>query len=73
MYSFSICYRHGLPSVTDDAPGAVAIVKLQEGVRMTTNIVDCPAGDVVIGMEVEVVFQPVSEDYTLIFFQPISN
>jgi len=51
----------------------VAIVELHEGVRMTTNIVDCPAGDVVIGMEVEVVFQPVSEDYTLIFFQPISN
>jgi hypothetical protein len=73
VYSFSICHRHGLPSVTDDAPGVVAIVELQEGVRMTTNIVDCPAGDVAIGMEVEAVFQPASEDYTLIFFQPISN
>jgi uncharacterized OB-fold protein len=73
VYSFSICHRHGLPSVTDDAPGVVAIVELQEGVRMTSNIVDCPAGDVAIGMEVEAVFQTVSEDYTLIFFQPISN
>jgi uncharacterized OB-fold protein len=73
VYSYSICHKRGELSVTDGAPNIVAIVELQEGVRMTTNIVGCAAADVRIGMEVEAVFQPVSEDYTLIFFQPICN
>jgi uncharacterized OB-fold protein len=64
---------HGLPSVTDDAPNIVAIVELEEGVRLTSNIIGCSAGDVAIGIEVEAVFETVSADYTLIHFQPISN
>jgi uncharacterized OB-fold protein len=70
VHSFSICNVHGLPSVTEDAPNIVAIIELQEGVRMTTNIVRCAPGDVAIGMEVEAEFQPVSDDYTLITFRP---
>ena len=73
VYSYSICHKRGRPSVTDDAPDIVAIVELQEGVRMTSNIIGCDAADIRIDMEVEAVFQPVSEDYTLILFQPISN
>jgi uncharacterized OB-fold protein len=73
VYSYSVCHHHGKSSAPDDTPDIVAIVELREGVRMTTNIVGCAAADVRIGMEVEAVFQPVSEDYTLIFFQPICN
>ncbi|HEX7891816.1 MAG TPA: Zn-ribbon domain-containing OB-fold protein [Ramlibacter sp.] len=34
----------------------IAYVRLAEGATLMTNIVDCPPGDVRIGMEVEVVF-----------------
>ena len=73
VYSYSVCQQRGRSSGTDDAPDIVAIVELQEGVRTTSNIVGCAATDIHINMQVEAVFQPVSEDCTLILFRPISN
>jgi len=70
VYSFSICNTAGLPSFKGDVPYVVAMVELREGVRMTTNIVDCAATEVFIGMEVEAVFEPVTDDCTLVKFRP---
>jgi len=53
---------------TQESPGVV--VELEEGVRMTTNIVDCDPAEVSIGMAVEAVFRRVTEDYTLVEFRP---
>ena len=55
-----------------EAPYIVAIVELdeQKSVRITTNIIDCAIGDVVIGMPVEVVFEQ-NEDVWLPLFRPI--
>jgi uncharacterized protein len=52
-------------------PYAVAIVELAEDpeVRLTTQIVDCPFGDVQIGMAVEVVFDH-HEDVWVPVFRP---
>ena len=49
----------------DDLPYVLAIVDLEEGVRMMTNIVDCDPEEVSIGMEVEVVFDEVTPEITL--------
>jgi len=38
---------------------------------MMTNIVDCDPQDVKIGMEVEVVFDDITEDVTLPKFKPV--
>ena len=70
VYSYSICNTPGLPSFKGDAPYVVAVVELEEGVRMTTNIVGCAAIDVSIGMQVEAVFERVTEEHTLIKFCP---
>lgn len=45
--------------VGETEPWVIAIVELpeQEGLRLTTNIVDCPVDDVAIGQEVEVTFE----------------
>jgi uncharacterized OB-fold protein len=48
----------------------VAVVELEEGVRMTTNIIDCATTDVYIDMPVEAAFERVTEEYTLIKFRP---
>jgi uncharacterized OB-fold protein len=52
-------------------PYVVAIVGLAEEpeVRLTTQIVDCPVGDVRIGMAVEVVFEH-HEDVWIPVFRP---
>ena len=40
---------------------------------MHTNLVECEPEDVKIGMEVEVVFQPVTDEITLPYFRPVSD
>jgi hypothetical protein len=48
----------------------LALVELEEGVRMMTNIVGCDPETVRIGMSVEVFFDDVTEDVTLPKFGP---
>ncbi|MEL3890115.1 Zn-ribbon domain-containing OB-fold protein [Ferrovibrio sp. MS7] len=54
-------------------PYSIAVVQLDEGPRMLTNIVGCPQDSASIAMEmpVEVVFEPVSDDINLVMFKPV--
>ncbi|MDB5448265.1 MAG: hypothetical protein JWQ97_3582 [Phenylobacterium sp.] len=69
LHSYVINER---PAPGFTAPYAIAVVKLEEGPRMMTNIVDCPQTPeaLVLDMPLEVVFQPMSEAITLPFFKP---
>ena len=51
---------------------AIALVKLEEGPRMMTNIVECEQTPerLQLDMALEVVFQKMSEEITLPFFRP---
>ncbi|MDP6244012.1 MAG: OB-fold domain-containing protein [Myxococcota bacterium] len=40
-------------------------MELEEGVRLLSQVVDCPPEDLEIGMPVEVVFDAVTENVTL--------
>ncbi len=44
------------------APYIVAIVELEEGAKVVSQVVDCDPGDVSIGMPVEVCFRKIKED-----------
>ncbi|WP_295722590.1 Zn-ribbon domain-containing OB-fold protein [uncultured Methanobrevibacter sp.] len=44
------------------APYAVAIVELDEGAKLTAQLVDCDVDDIEIGDPVEMVFRKISED-----------
>jgi uncharacterized OB-fold protein len=54
------------------APYSIAVVELDEGPRMLTNIVNCPQTPeaLQLDMRVEVVFERLSEEITLPLFQP---
>ena len=56
VYAFTVNQYRWLPDM--DPPYVVAEVELveQEGLRLMTNIVECPLDDVRTGMAVEVVF-----------------
>jgi uncharacterized OB-fold protein len=52
------------------APYCVALVDLEEGVRMLTNVVGCPPDDVRCGMAVTVTWEPLSDGRRLPLFEP---
>jgi hypothetical protein len=71
IYSFTIDRRGSAPAFAADSPYVIAIVQLDEGPRMTSNIVDCPVDSVRVGMRVEAVFDDVNDEITLIKFRPV--
>jgi uncharacterized OB-fold protein len=60
--NFSRAFKHLLPYV-------VALVDLDEGPRLMTNVVGCDPDDVQIGAAVQVRFEPVSEEAALPQFE----
>lgn len=69
VYSFTVARRPTHPGLADRVPYVIAIVELEEGPRMTTNIVDCDPDRVAIGMPVEVTFED-SGEISLPMFRP---
>jgi len=68
IYSWTVVYRSVTPEF--DAPYAPAIVTLDEGYQLLTNIVGVAAGDLAIGMRVHVQFHAVGDDVMLPYFSP---
>lgn len=69
LRTFAIMHQRYHPAFEPDLPYNVAIVELEEGPRMPTNIVNAANGELRVGMAVEVVFEP-HDDVALPKFQP---
>jgi uncharacterized OB-fold protein len=70
VHTFTVARRPTHPAFADRTPYVIAIVELEEGPRMTTNIVDCDPDSVRIGMRVKVTFEDVNEEVSLPVFRP---
>lgn len=70
LYTWSVVHQNDLPPFNERVPYVAAIVELDEGPRMMTNVVDCDPADLVVGMPVEVTFRPETDDVTLPVFRP---
>jgi len=70
LYSYVINHRPAAPGFTP--PYAIAVVTLEEGPRMMTNIIDCPQTPeaLVLDMPLEVAFQKLDDSITLPVFRP---
>ena len=68
VYSYTIVHRPPRPDFA--VPYVVAIVELDEGWHMLTNLVDVAPATVHVGMPVEVVFRAMSDEITLPYFGP---
>jgi uncharacterized OB-fold protein len=53
------------------APYSVVLVELEEGMRLVSNMVDVRPEEIRIGMPVEVVFDPITEDIVLPKFRKV--
>ena len=56
-------------------PYAIAVVELEEGPRMMSNIIDCPQTPeaLMLDMPLEVAFTKMDEDITLALFRPATG
>lgn len=55
--TFSVVHVAPFEAFADRLPYVLALIDLDEGVRMMANIVDCEPNSVTIGMPVEVLFE----------------
>jgi hypothetical protein len=67
VYTFTVNQRAWSPGL--EVPYVIAIVALEEqaDLRLMTNIVGCPADEVVIGMPVHVEFREQGDVYAPVF------
>ena len=71
-YSYTVD-RVGLDSTQRARlPLIIAIVELEEGPRMTTNLIGCAPEAVSVGQAVEATFEDLGKE-TLVHFQPIAS
>ena len=71
VYSYTIARRPTAPQWQDDVPYVIAIVRLEEGPHMTTNIVGCDPDSVRVVMPVVATFEDVTPEVTLVYFRPV--
>lgn len=68
VYSYTVVHRAPRPEFA--VPYVVAIVELEEGWHMLTNVVGCAPEEVRVGLPVEVAFERESDEITLPRFRP---
>ncbi len=73
VHTFTVVHQNVTPGFAKEVPYIYAIVELTEGVRLTTNIVDCAPAEVCIGMPVSVAFESISPEINLPKFRPVRN
>ena len=74
LYSFEIAYRTLSPAFKVELPVILAMIELEEGPRMMSNLINIEADPKVVkcDMPVEVVYEPLNEDITIALFHPAS-
>lgn len=65
IYSYTVARRPAGPAFKGDAPYVIAVVDLDEGARMMTNIVTNDVDSIRIGQRVCVAFEAVTDEVTL--------
>jgi len=70
VYAVSVQHAPQMPMPAYEAPYAVAVVELEEGVRMLSTIVGTDPESVTVGQAVSVTWEPLTDGRNLPVFQP---
>jgi len=71
VYSFTVIRQNYARPFRDWIPYVVALVDLEEGPRLMTNIVGCEPDAVRVGLAVRATFEVVSDDAGIALFVPV--
>ena len=70
MYAVGVHHLAGPGRDASELPYTVALIDLAEGVRMMSNVIDCPPDSVTVGMDVAITWKPLSDGRHLPQFAP---
>ena len=71
VYTFTVARRATHPAFAGAEPYVIAIVELDEGPRLTGNVVECPVDDVSVGLRVELCWdEPGADGIRLPLWRP---
>ncbi len=73
VFSYAVMHQAYHPGFAAEVPYTIVVVKLEEGPKIVSSIVDCPAASLCIGLPVEVCFERVTEDIALPKFRPLAR
>lgn len=73
VYSFSCIQFHPNPAYRHLVPYTIALVDLEPGCRLMTNLVDCDPASITVGMEVEVLFRELHSGTQVPYFRPLDS
>ena len=71
LFTYTIARRPTHGAFAEAGPYVIAIVELDEGPHVTTNLIECDPEDVTIGMAVEVTFADEVDGVALPLFRPV--
>ena len=70
VYAASVMPKPGNPAMAGREPYVVALVELDEGVRLMSNVVTADPSAVAVGDRVALTWEPLSDGRNLYLFQP---
>jgi len=73
IYSFTVVMAYPPKIFTDALPYVIGVITLEEGPRMRSNIIGYKPGELRCDMEVEVVFEDITDKYALPKFRPVKT
>ncbi len=72
LYSFAIMHQLYDEAFAAEIPYNIAVVETEEGVRLTSQVVDCPNARLEIGLALDVTFERMSDEVAVPKFRPRS-
>jgi uncharacterized OB-fold protein len=69
IYTYTVCHVAAHPAFESRVPYAIAMVQLDEGVRLLAGIVDLDLAQLAVGAPVQVCFEHISDDIALPMFR----
>ena len=71
VYTFTVCHQAFRPAFEKDLPYTTAVIELEEGPFLLSNIVGCDPMDVKCDMPVEVTWEDITGEFSLPKFKPL--
>jgi uncharacterized protein len=70
VFSYVVYHQAFHKGFEEEIPYIVALIDLEEGVRLASRLKNCPIDAVSIGMKVSAIFERATEELTLPLFEP---